>query len=35
MIHCLSDSEIERLIEEDIPFGDLTTHLLGIGDKAG
>lgn len=35
MIHCLPDSEIERFIEEDLPYGDLTTHLLGIGDLAG
>jgi len=35
MITCLPDSEIERFIEEDIPYGDLTTHLLGIGDSKG
>jgi len=35
MMNCLSGSEIERLFEEDIPFGDLTTHLLGIGDRPG
>ena len=35
MISCLSDSELERLLEEDIPYGDLTTHLLGIGGKQG
>lgn len=29
------DSEIERYIEEDVPFGDLTTTLLGIGDEPG
>ena len=35
MIHCLPDSEIERFIEEDLPYGDLTTHLLGMGDVPG
>ena len=35
MINCLSDGDIERLIEEDIPYGDLTTHLLGIGVRPG
>lgn len=35
MIYCLPDSAIESFIEEDIPYGDLTTHLLGIGDKTG
>lgn len=35
MITCLPDSEIERFLEEDIPFGDLTTHLLGIGQLSG
>ncbi len=35
MITCLPDSEIERFLEEDIPFGDLTTHLLGIGLLSG
>lgn len=35
MIHCLPDSDIERFIEEDVPYGDLTTHLLGIGDRRG
>jgi len=29
------DSEIERYIEEDAPYGDLTTTLLGIGDQPG
>lgn len=32
---CLSDTEIERFIEEDVPYGDLTTHLLGIGECQG
>ena len=35
MITCIPDSDIERYIEEDIPYGDLTTHLLGIGDSPG
>jgi molybdenum transport protein len=35
MLHYIPDSEIERFIEEDIPYGDLTTHLLGIGCKPG
>ncbi|MFA7059907.1 MAG: ModD protein [Pedobacter sp.] len=35
MITCLPDSDIERFIEEDIPYGDLTTHLLGIGGRQG
>jgi molybdenum transport protein len=35
MITCLPDSDIERFMEEDIPYGDLTTHLLGIGDRHG
>ena len=30
MITCLPDSDIDRFIEEDAPYGDLTTHLLGI-----
>ena len=35
MITCFLDSDIERLIEEDLPYGDLTTHLLGIGESSG
>ncbi len=35
MITCLPDCDIERFIEEDLPYGDLTTHLLGIGDSRG
>lgn len=35
MITCLPDSELERFIEEDLPYGDLTTHLLGIGQQRG
>ncbi len=33
MYQYIPDSEIERFIEEDVPYGDLTTHLLGIGMK--
>ena len=35
MITCLADSEIDRFIEEDVPYGDLTTHLLGFGNTPG
>ena len=35
MITCIPDSDIERFIEEDIPYGDLTTNLLGIGEMSG
>ena len=35
MINCLPDSDIERFIDEDVPYGDLTTHLIGIGDRPG
>jgi molybdenum transport protein len=35
MLHYIPDSDIERFIEEDVPYGDLTTHLLGIGPKRG
>ncbi|MBJ6725059.1 ModD protein [Geomesophilobacter sediminis] len=35
MLHCLPDSDIERFLEEDVPYGDLTTTLLGIGDRPG
>ena len=35
MSHYIPDSEIERFIEEDVPYVDLTTHLLGIGPKRG
>lgn len=31
----LSDGLLDRLIEEDIPYGDLTTEILGIGNKKG
>lgn len=29
----LLDYEIDRLIEEDVPYLDLTSHLLGIGEQ--
>ncbi|GFE61656.1 ModD protein [Geobacter sp. AOG2] len=35
MLACLPDGEIERFIDEDLPYGDLTTHLLGIGTQPG
>jgi molybdenum transport protein len=35
MEYRLSDSDIERLLEEDVPYGDLTTMLLGIGSVRG
>ena len=35
MPYQLPDSDIERFIEEDMPYGDLTTLLLGIGDLQG
>lgn len=35
MITCIPDRDIERFIEEDVPYGDLTTHMLGIGDDHG
>lgn len=35
MITCLPDYDIERFLEEDVPYGDLTTHLLGISQQAG
>lgn len=35
MVDCLPDSEIERFVEEDVPYGDLTTSLLGIEGQQG
>ena len=35
MYNLIPDSEIERFIEEDVPYGDLTTMLLGIGNEPG
>jgi len=31
----LSDAEIDRLLAEDVPCGDLTTQALGIGGRPG
>jgi molybdenum transport protein len=31
----LPDTEIERFMDEDVPYGDLTTSLTGIGSKPG
>ncbi len=31
----IPDAEIDRWLAEDIPFGDLTTHALGIGEQSG
>ncbi len=30
-----SRAELERLLEDDVPYGDLTTEALGIGTSAG
>ncbi len=35
MLTCLTESDIAKLIDEDVPYGDLTTHLLGIGARQG
>ena len=35
ILYQLPDSDIERFIEEDVPYGDLTTSLLGIGEQQG
>jgi molybdenum transport protein len=31
----ISDGFLDQLIEEDVPYGDLTTEILGIGNKNG
>jgi len=31
----LSDRVLESFLDDDVPFGDLTTHVLGIGTKPG
>lgn len=31
----LTEAEIDRLIEDDVPYGDLTTRLAGIGAQLG
>ncbi|NTW51865.1 MAG: ModD protein [Chlorobiaceae bacterium] len=35
MYYPIPDIEIERYLEEDVPYGDLTTSLLGIGGNEG
>lgn len=35
MMTLISETEIDRWLAEDIPFGDLTTHTLGIGKQPG
>lgn len=35
MIYCLPDSCIEQYLDEDAPYGDLTTHLVGIDSIPG
>jgi molybdenum transport protein len=35
MHYRIPDTEIERFLEEDVPYGDLTTALLGIGGHDG
>lgn len=35
MLLHIPDAVIDRFIQEDAPYGDLTTHLLGIGPKHG
>lgn len=31
----ISDARLQELIAEDVPYIDLTTHILGIGDQPG
>jgi len=33
MFNHLPDAELDRFLDEDIPYGDLTTSLLGIGEQ--
>ena len=33
MLMLIPDTEIDRWLLEDVPFGDLTTHALGIGER--
>lgn len=35
MLPSVSDVLLERLMEEDVPYGDLTTDILGIGVRQG
>lgn len=32
---CLTDDDLARLLREDVPYGDLTTRALSIGDRPG
>lgn len=34
-MHFISDALLEEILEEDIPYGDLTSELLGIEDAPG
>ncbi|NTV89054.1 MAG: ModD protein [Clostridiales bacterium] len=34
-MHFIADEFIDRLIKEDVPYFDLTTHVLGIGSRQG
>lgn len=31
----ITDAELDRYLAEDVPYGDLTTHALGIGERPG
>lgn len=31
----ITDTALEQYLDEDVPYFDLTTHLLGIGEKSG
>src|SRR5262245_53795474 len=31
----IPDDELRRWLVEDVPYGDLTTHALGFGDRPG
>ncbi len=33
MDFALSDADLDRWLDEDVPYGDLTTHLLGMGER--
>jgi molybdenum transport protein len=35
MLYHIPDNDIDRFIEEDVPYGDLTTSLLGFGSEHG
>lgn len=34
-VYRLPDADIDRFLREDVPYGDLTTALLGIGSRQG